>query len=118
MRCLFDTDHISILQRRSAPEHARLMARAARCSASDRGFSIVSLQEQSLGAHTFINRARTTADLIRDYEYLAEILQSFASAPVLPSIQRPSPSMRICGGSGFGSEQWTFESPRSRCPEA
>jgi tRNA(fMet)-specific endonuclease VapC len=37
-----------------------------------------------LGAHTFISRSRTASDTIRGYEYLAEILQTFSSAPVLP----------------------------------
>jgi len=84
VKYLFDTDHISILQRRSGPEYAALIARAATCPPTDRAFSIVSFHEQVLGAHTFISRSRTASDTIRGYEYLAEILQSFSSAPVLP----------------------------------
>jgi tRNA(fMet)-specific endonuclease VapC len=84
VKYLFDTDHVSILQRRSAPEHAILVARAARYPPSDRGFSLVSFHEQVLGAHTFISRSRTAPDTIRGYEYLAEILHTFSSAPVVP----------------------------------
>jgi tRNA(fMet)-specific endonuclease VapC len=37
-----------------------------------------------LGAHNFINRARTNTDVICGYTLLLEILQGFTSAPVLP----------------------------------
>ena len=40
MKYLLDTDHISILQRRSGPEFAILWARVSRESRSDLGFSI------------------------------------------------------------------------------
>lgn len=53
-------------------------------SPADFALSIVSLHEQVLGAHNFINRALTNADMIRGYSLLLEILQGFASAPVLP----------------------------------
>jgi tRNA(fMet)-specific endonuclease VapC len=51
---------------------------------ADFALSIVSLHEQMLGAHNFINRAHTNTDMIRGYTLLFEILQGFASAPVLP----------------------------------
>jgi tRNA(fMet)-specific endonuclease VapC len=44
----------------------------------------VRFHEQTLGAHNFINRAQTNTDTIRGYNILIEILQGFASAPVLP----------------------------------
>jgi tRNA(fMet)-specific endonuclease VapC len=84
VKYLFDTDHVSILQRRSGREYANLVARAAMCPPSDRGFSIVSFHEQVLGAHSFISRSRTASDTIRGYEYLFEILLAFSSAPVVP----------------------------------
>lgn len=46
--------------------------------------SIVSLHEQVIGAHDFINRGKTNNDLVRGYTLFMEILQSFSSAPVLP----------------------------------
>jgi tRNA(fMet)-specific endonuclease VapC len=84
VKYLFDTDHISILQRGSGPECAAILARAARCAPSDRAFSIVSFHEQVLGAHNFISRSRIASDTIRGYEFLADILLSFSAAPVLP----------------------------------
>jgi tRNA(fMet)-specific endonuclease VapC len=84
MKYLLDTDHISFLQRRSGTEHTRLVIRMEQCLPADFALSIVSLHEQVLGAHDFINRARTNIDVIRGYNLLFEILQGFASSPVLP----------------------------------
>jgi tRNA(fMet)-specific endonuclease VapC len=53
-------------------------------SLADFALSVVSLHEQVLGAHNFINRARINTDILRGYSLLLEILQGFASAPVLP----------------------------------
>jgi tRNA(fMet)-specific endonuclease VapC len=84
VKYLLDTDHISFLQRRSAPEHAILVARMSEHPLADFAFSVVSFHEQALGAHTYVGRARKTAELIRGYTLLSEILQGFLSAPVLP----------------------------------
>jgi len=84
VKYLFDTDHTSFLQRRSGPEYAALAARIAQHSPADFAFSVVSFHEQVLGAHTFIIRARTTAEALRGYTLLSEILQGFLAAPVLP----------------------------------
>jgi tRNA(fMet)-specific endonuclease VapC len=81
---LLDTDHISFLQRKSSVEFTRLMLRMERYSPEDFALSAVSFHEQTLGAHNFINRAQTNTDTIRGYNLLIEILQGFASAPVLP----------------------------------
>lgn len=83
MKFLLDTDHISFLQRRSAPEHATLLARMARHPPADFTFSVVSFHEQALGAHTYLSRARTTGDVIRGYLLLSEILDAFMLSPVL-----------------------------------
>lgn len=84
MKYLFDTDHISFLQRRATPEHAVLVTRMAQHPLMDFSFSVVSFHEQALGAHTYVARARTTAELIRGYTLLADILRGFLNAPVLP----------------------------------
>lgn len=84
MKYLLDTDHISFLQRRSGSEFSRLTARIAQYPIADFALSVVSFHEQILGAHNFINRARTNTDMIRGYALLLETLQGFATAPVLP----------------------------------
>src|SRR5207248_2604959 len=83
VKYLLDTDHISFLQRRSGPEYAALSARIAQNSPVDFAFSVVSFHEQVLGTHTVVIRARTTADVVRGYTLLLEILQGFQASPVL-----------------------------------
>jgi tRNA(fMet)-specific endonuclease VapC len=84
VRYLFDTDHISILQRRAGPEYVTLAACVARQSPADMAYSIVSFHEQVLGAQSYINQARTTLGIIKGYVLLAENLRAFSTAPVLP----------------------------------
>jgi Predicted nucleic acid-binding protein, contains PIN domain len=84
VKYLLDTDHISFLQRGSSLEYTRLTDQMSQHSPSDFGLSVVSFHEQTLGAHDFINRAKTNTDTIRGYTLLLEILQGFANAPVLP----------------------------------
>ena len=84
MKYLFDTDHLSFLQWRSGIEFAAITARMSRHTAADFASSAVSFHEQVLGAHALINRPRTTADVIRGYGLLLEVLQSFGTRVVLP----------------------------------
>ena len=37
-----------------------------------------------MGCHTYINQARSTADLVRGYAMLTTVLRTFTRAPVLP----------------------------------
>ena len=83
MKYLLDTDHISILQRRSGSEFAVLWARISRVPRADLGFSIVSFHEQVLGCHAYINRARKVDAVVRGYDMLARALRQFAAAPVV-----------------------------------
>lgn len=83
MKYLLDTDHISVLQRRSGPEFAKLSARVSREPRADLGFSIVSFHEQVLGCHAYINRARNVGDVVRGYDMLVRALRQFAAAPVV-----------------------------------
>ncbi len=84
MKYLLDTDHISFLQRRSSSEFIRLTLRMSQHSLSDFALSVISLHEQVIGAHSFINRAQTNTDIARGYTLLLETLNSFSNAPVLP----------------------------------
>jgi tRNA(fMet)-specific endonuclease VapC len=84
VRYLLDTDHISFLQLGFGPEYAALSARISRHSPADFTFSLVSFHEQMLGGAAYINRARATPDVVRGYEVLGQVLQSYLSAAVLP----------------------------------
>jgi tRNA(fMet)-specific endonuclease VapC len=83
MRYLLDTDHISVLQRKSGESYLRLTDRISRSNPADFTLSVISFHEQCLGANTLINRAKTATQIIVGYNLLNEILQGFAFAPVL-----------------------------------
>jgi tRNA(fMet)-specific endonuclease VapC len=79
-----DTDHLSVLQQQSGPDYVALASRIAQHSSSDLALSVVSFQEQVLGCHTYITRARTSADLVRGYAMLARLLTDYSAIAVLP----------------------------------
>ncbi len=84
MKYLFDTDHITFLQRRLGTEYAAIAARMSQYTAADFAVSVVSFHEQVLGVNALINRSRTAADLIYGYSLLLEVLQSYGMRVVLP----------------------------------
>lgn len=84
MKYLFDTDHITFLQRRSGSEYTAIAARMSQYTATDFVTSVVSFHEQILGGNAFINRPRSAADVIYGYSLILEILQSYGSRVVLP----------------------------------
>ena len=65
----------------------------ARYSAIDFALSIVSLHEQVIGVHNFINRADKPEDIMRGYALLFQILQGFSNSRVLPF---DAPAIAIC----------------------
>jgi tRNA(fMet)-specific endonuclease VapC len=81
---LLDTDHITILQRETAREYATLRARLTQHPPTELAFPIISLHEQVVGCHTYINQACTATDLVRGYAMLATVLRTFTRATVLP----------------------------------
>ncbi|SKB11682.1 Genome sequencing data, contig C324 [Planktothrix sp. PCC 11201] len=84
MKYLLDTDHISFLQRGSSLEYTRLTDKMSQHSPSDFALSVVSFHEQTLGAHDFINRAKTNTDTIRGYTLLlTRNVRDFSKVPGL-----------------------------------
>jgi tRNA(fMet)-specific endonuclease VapC len=84
VKYLLDTDHISILQRQAGAEYATLLMRLAQYSPTDLACSIISFHEQILGCHAYISQARRTDDVVRGYGMLAQVLQDFTEALVIP----------------------------------
>lgn len=84
MKYLFDTDHLSILQRQTGDAYINMSARIALHSLSDFAVSIVSFHEQSIGAHGYINSARKPDDVIKGYDRFEMILGHFKVLSVLP----------------------------------
>ena len=81
---LFDTDHITIIQRQVQPEFGRLAHRVARFPGTAFFYSVVSFHEQTLGANLFVQQARTVADVVRGYDRYSMILAHYAVNQVLP----------------------------------
>jgi tRNA(fMet)-specific endonuclease VapC len=81
---LLDTDHITILQRETGRAYATLRARLVQHPPEELALPIISLHEQVMGCHTYINQARTADDLVRGYAMLATVLRTFSHAMVLP----------------------------------
>lgn len=84
MTYLLDTDHISILQWRTGTAFTTLTTRMALHPRTDLAFSIISLHEQTLGCHAYLQRARTARAVVHGYSLLAQVLRDFTVAPVLP----------------------------------
>jgi len=84
MKYLLDTDHLSILQRKAGPEYIRLSTWMASLSILDFACCVVSLHEQVLGAHNFLNQAKNTAGLVRGYALLERLPRDYLSFVLLP----------------------------------
>jgi tRNA(fMet)-specific endonuclease VapC len=84
VKFLLDTDHLSILQKQSGPEFARLTARMAQQPPADLALSVVSYHEQVLGCQTYLGRAQNPADLLRGYAMLWRVHSDFSMSIVLP----------------------------------
>jgi tRNA(fMet)-specific endonuclease VapC len=83
MKYLLDTDHLSILQRQTGLKYDNLSRKMANYPLSDFFISIVTLQEQMLGCHAFINRARHPTQVIKGYEIMTKLVNDFKKLPLL-----------------------------------
>ena len=77
---IFDTDHISLLQRRNA----HVIARLARIGLDERAVTIITVIEQIQGRLAVIHHATSEADVARGCERLQETMGFYASLYVLP----------------------------------
>ncbi|APB33145.1 Putative nucleic acid-binding protein, contains PIN domain [Gloeomargarita lithophora Alchichica-D10] len=83
MRYLLDTDHLSILQRQAGQDYSNLSTRMIHYSLSDFAVSIVTLHEQMLGSHAYINRARNLNDVVKGYEMMMRLVSDFKVLPLV-----------------------------------
>lgn len=81
---LLDTDYAVLIQKKMGAEVQRLFDKMAMHSPSSFHYPIVAFHEQVLGANSYIARTQSTAQMIRGYEILSQILIDFAAARVLP----------------------------------
>jgi tRNA(fMet)-specific endonuclease VapC len=82
MKYLLDTDHLSILQKSTGHDYECLSARMAQLPISDFGISIVTVHEQFLGSHTYLNRTRNTQNLVRGYEFMTKLVGNIKTIPI------------------------------------
>ncbi len=80
---LFDSDHLAILQHRSAAECQKILARMQGQADQDFYVSVISFHEQMLGWHAYISRAKDSAGLMNGYQRMQRILTDFSQAQVL-----------------------------------
>jgi tRNA(fMet)-specific endonuclease VapC len=83
MPFLLDTDHLSILHRRSQPECDRLVARLEQYPADDIATTIISFHELVKGWMAYLNRSRTSEHVVRAYAELETIWRSFCKMNVI-----------------------------------
>jgi tRNA(fMet)-specific endonuclease VapC len=81
---VLDTDHLTILQRRSQPALSNLSTRLARYSPDLLFTTIISFQEQFQGWMAYINKTTSASGLIMAYHELEELIQSFTEMQILP----------------------------------
>jgi tRNA(fMet)-specific endonuclease VapC len=77
---IFDTDHISLLQRRNA----NVIARLERIRPDERAVTIITVIEQIQERLAVIHHATSEADVARGCERLQETIGFYASIYVLP----------------------------------
>ncbi len=84
MTYLLDTDHLSILQRKAGAEYHCLSTWMTQFTPLDFACCVVSLHEQVVGAHTFLNQAKNSAGLIRGYQLLERLPRDYLAFALLP----------------------------------
>jgi tRNA(fMet)-specific endonuclease VapC len=84
MLYVLDTDHLVVLERRTAGAYANLTRRLRQEDPSNIAVSIISFHEQMQGWLALLNRARSGAQIVLAYSKLEELGRSFFEVNVLP----------------------------------
>lgn len=79
---VLDTDHLSILQRRTEPAFNKLSARLSQHSPDLIFVTIISFQEQFQGWMAYINKAKTAEQLVMAYAKLESLIQLFSVSQI------------------------------------
>jgi tRNA(fMet)-specific endonuclease VapC len=80
---IFDTDHLSFLQREDRGPTPSFDARLAGHTESDFWITIVSFHEQFLGWKSYLSKARGADELVLGYARLEALLASFSGYQIL-----------------------------------
>lgn len=79
---IFDTDHLSVLER-GGPKSKRLLLRLASASSSEVATSIVSYEEQVRGWLSYIAKAQTIEAQVEAYKELRQQLATYCTIPII-----------------------------------
>lgn len=74
MRFLIDTDHASSIQQKTEREFTAISRRLSAWAETDVVYSIITVHEQFLGSHAYINKAQSPWDAAYGYERLAKLV--------------------------------------------
>jgi tRNA(fMet)-specific endonuclease VapC len=80
MRYVFDTDHVSLLQR----GHPQVISHLIRVEAADRAVTIVTAAEQLQGRLAVIRRATSEVAAVSGFRHLQETIEFYLTVRVLP----------------------------------
>lgn len=80
---IFDSDHLSFLQKRRGLEYESIVKHLAPHSPTEFFVTIISFHEQFNGWLKFIARTKDESDLVRGYTELQHVVLTFAKAQVL-----------------------------------
>jgi tRNA(fMet)-specific endonuclease VapC len=83
MVVILDTDHLTVIQRRSEPAYSRLRARLTKLPHEAVQTTIVSFEEQMRGWLAVISHARNQQKEVAAYRRLQGLLRFFNEIPVL-----------------------------------
>ncbi len=84
MTYLLDTDHLSIIQRKTGVAYETISGRMSQYSVSEFAISIITIQEQMLGCHAYINRARHLSEMVTGYRMMNRLVRTFQTSIILP----------------------------------
>ncbi|HYL97949.1 MAG TPA: type II toxin-antitoxin system VapC family toxin [Blastocatellia bacterium] len=83
MIVVLDTDHLTVVQRKSEPAYSNLSRHLTDGSDRDVRASIISFEEQMRGWLSLISRARSPAQEVASYERLEALQEFFSKIPIL-----------------------------------
>lgn len=83
MIVILDTDHLTVIQRRTEPAYSRLRARLSKLPRNAVQTTIVSFEEQMRGWLAVMARARNQSKEVAAYQRLQALLSFFNQVPVL-----------------------------------
>lgn len=80
---MLDTDHVTILHRQIQPAYDQLAARLEQIAPDDISTTIITFQEQAQGWLAYVNRARTSPQVVHAYAEREAMQRSFCKMNIL-----------------------------------